>query len=213
MKSKVTVEPSIEPVTLTEVKEHLRITASNEDDLIDTYIEAARRMAEEITGRKFITQTIVGYVDTLGSGSVQGNWWTGTRTGTYFTHILNGKAFIELDWTPCSSITSVYTVDDDATETLYASSNYYLENYDNDMPARIRLVENAAIPTGLRHENAVKVTYVAGYGATAATVPMSIRNAIKMMTAELYNKRGDCDDCALNAGQMSTLSQYKIQKI
>jgi hypothetical protein len=213
LKSKVTVAPSIEPVTLAEVKEHLRITASNEDTLISTYIEAARQMAEDVTGRKFITQTLVGYVDTLGSGSVHGNWWSGTQTGTYFTHILNGKAFIELDWTPCSSITSIYTVDDDATETLYASTNYYLDNYDNDIQSRIRLTENAEIPTGLRHENAVKVTYVAGYGATAASVPMKLRHAIKMMAAELYNKRGDCDDCAMSAGQMPVLNQYKIQRL
>lgn len=213
MKSKVTSEPSIEPVTLAQVKEHLRITASNEDDLITEYIIAARQLAEDVTGRKFITQTLTGYLDNLGTGLVQGNWWSGTRTGTYFSHIMNNKAFMELDWTPCSSITSIYTIDDDATETLYASTNYYLENYDNDMHARVHLIENASYPTSMRSENAVKITYVAGYGATAASVPSKLRHAIKMMAAELYNKRGDCDDCAMSAGQMPILSQYKIQKI
>lgn len=210
MKSKVTVAPSIEPVTLAEVKTHLRITASNEDDLIDDYIEAARQMAEDITGRKFISQTLVGYVDDFGTGVVNGNWWSGTKVGTYFSHILNGKAFIELDWAPCSSITSIYTIAEDATETLYASTNYYLDNYDDDLYPRVNLTDNASFPTSMRSNNAIKVTYVAGYGATAASVPMKLRHAIKMMAAELYNKRGDCDDCAMSAGQMPALSQYRI---
>jgi len=216
IRSKVTVAPTSEPITLTELKAHLRITGTAEDTLLTDYIETARIMVEDITGRKLINQTLVGYTDSFSSdnnGQVKGEWWSGVRVGTYFTHILNGKTFIELDWTPISSITSVYTVDDDASETLYASTNYYLDNFDNDMKSRIYLTENAEIPTGLRCQNAIKITYVAGYGATAASVPMSLNHAVKLMAAEIYNKRGDCEDCALNAGVLPTLQQYKIMSL
>ena len=213
MKSKVTTAPTIEPVTLAEVKDHLRITATNEDGLINTYIEAAREIAEDITGRKFINQTLTGYVDNFGSGNVHGEWWTGQKTGTYFSHILQGKGFIELDYTPVSSITQIDTVDRDNAETTYSSDNYYLENYDNDTPARVHLNDNASIPSNIRDRNGIKVTYIAGYGSARSSVPMKLRHAIKMMAAELYNKRGDCDDCALEAGQMPVLLNYKIQRV
>lgn len=213
MKSKVTTAPSIEPVTLEEVKAHLRITATNEDGLLNTYIQAARELAEDITGRKFITQTLTGYVDDFGGGGIHGNWWTGQREGTYFSHILNGKGFIELDKTPASSITQIDTVDRDNAETVYASTNYYLENYDNDMPARVHLNDNASIPSNIRDRNGIKVTYVAGYGSTRTSVPMKLRHAIKMMAAELYNKRGDCDDCAMSSGQLPILTSYKIERV
>ena len=215
MKSKVTTAPTIEPITLEEVKEHLRLTSTNEDDLILDYIASARQMAEDITGRKFINQTLTGYVDSFGRGNVHGKWWTGTQTGTYFTHLLDGKAFVDFDWTPVSSITQVDTIDDDNVETVYDSSNYYLENYDDDMPARMHLNNNATLPTDFRAQNAVKVQYVAGYGATRSSVPQKLRHAIKMMTAVLYNKRGDCEDgesCACEAGQMNNLLMYKLER-
>jgi uncharacterized phiE125 gp8 family phage protein len=63
LKSKVTTQPAIEPVSLQEVKDSLRITSSSEDSLITQYIVDARVYAENYTGRKFITQTLVGYAD------------------------------------------------------------------------------------------------------------------------------------------------------
>lgn len=213
MKSKVTIQPTIEPVTLEEVKEHLRIDSNEEDPLINSYIEAARIIAEDSTGRKFISQTLVGYTDTLGGSIVHGEWWNGTREGTYFTHIANRKAVLELDWAPCISITQIDTIDGDNTENTYAATNYYLENYDDDMFPSVHLNENADIPTDLRDRNAVKVTYVAGYGTTRNSVPMSLRHSIKMMAATLYNKRGDCSDCAHEAGQVSLLNKYSIKTV
>lgn len=49
--------PQTEPVTLSEVKAHLRIDGSEEDELLSALITTAREMAEEYTRRAFITQT------------------------------------------------------------------------------------------------------------------------------------------------------------
>ena len=51
--------PAIEPITLTEVKEHLRIDASNtsEDDFIDTLIEASTIYYQGKSWRQLITAT------------------------------------------------------------------------------------------------------------------------------------------------------------
>ena len=41
------------PVSLTEIKKHLRIDHSDEDTLLSSYITAAREQAEHLTGRAF----------------------------------------------------------------------------------------------------------------------------------------------------------------
>lgn len=51
------VNPEVEPLTVEEVKEHLRIDGNEEDALLNGMITAARQLAEEETGRAFITQT------------------------------------------------------------------------------------------------------------------------------------------------------------
>lgn len=50
-------EPQVEPVTVAAVKEQLRIDGDEEDTLLETMITTARQLAEEETGRAFITQT------------------------------------------------------------------------------------------------------------------------------------------------------------
>src|SRR5262245_56901775 len=51
-----TVEPEVEPVTLGEVKEHLRITHTSEDELLSGIIRAARDEVERATGTALISQ-------------------------------------------------------------------------------------------------------------------------------------------------------------
>lgn len=53
--------PSEEPVSLEEVKKHLNVDYIHDDNLIMSYIVAAREYAEEYTRRSFVTQTWKAY--------------------------------------------------------------------------------------------------------------------------------------------------------
>lgn len=53
----VVVAPTVEPVTLLDVKEHLRVTHDDQDILIDSYISAAREAIELHTGRALAAGT------------------------------------------------------------------------------------------------------------------------------------------------------------
>jgi len=55
--SRCVVPPTTEPLSLDEVKEHLRIESSAEDALLQVYIEAVREICEHNTSRVLITQT------------------------------------------------------------------------------------------------------------------------------------------------------------
>lgn len=213
MKSKVTTEPAVEPVTLAEVKASLNITGSNNDTLLTQLIIDAREYAEDYTGRKFITQTLTSYSDGL-EGGLSEEWQPGYRVG-YEVNSYSVNQKIKFDWVPAQSITSVITVDTDNAETTYASTNYYLDNYDNDLFPFVNVNDNSTlINTSLRSRNSIKVTWVAGYGDAGSDVPASIRRGIIMMASHLYTNRGDCgDECVNKSGANAYISKYRMLSV
>jgi hypothetical protein len=209
VKSKVSSQPAIEPVTLTELKEALRITSSSEDTLLTQLIVDARTYAEDYTGRKFITQTLVSYADNLFGQDVA--WFSGYRVGSELS-LYSGNRRAQFDWTPAQSITSIVTIDIDNAETAYASSNYYLDNFDNNLYPYVNINDSSSIiGTSLRSRDAIKVTWVAGYGDNATDVPASIRRGIIMSASHLYTNRGDCDGaCIEQSGANQFLDKYRL---
>ena len=211
MRSKVTAKPSIEPVTLQEVKDFARVTNSAEDSLINQFIQDARLYCERVTGRKFITQTIEQYDDGLTTINSD-EWWTGNRLGSI--NDLYGERCITMEFLPVQSITQVDTIDQSNAETLYASTNYYLDNYDDDMRSKMVLNTGASFSIDLRPRNNIKLTYVAGYGDNPTDVPSDIRRAIISLSAQMYFNRGDCSgDCAEKCGAMKLLYPYMVDNI
>lgn len=81
-----------------------------------------------------------------------------------------------------------------------------------------------SLPSKLRFESipvisdsdypALKVTYVAGYGAIG-DVPMSIKTAVLMASDFLYNNRGSCsaDQALQKSGAKTILTPYKTRAI
>ena len=159
--SKVSVEPVVEPITLTEAKAHLRVDHADEDDLIDILRKGAREVAESHLNRSLITQSRVIKMD--------------------------GFPVWELSLThgPIQSLTSIYYDDDADVNTLLASSTYWTD-FDSNI-ARVR--NKTSWPSTYDKPNSVQITYVAGYGASGANVPSPIRQACLMILGHLYENR------------------------
>ena len=204
LKSKVTTAPTAEPITLTELKASLRITSAAEDTLLTQYITDAREMVERFTGRKLINQTLTAYATP----------WVkdcGQDRLVYDFHQHLDASHIEFDWGPVSSVTSVATIDVSNVETAYASTNYYLDNFDQNLMPRIVFNSGSSIPTSLRARDAWKIVFVAGYGAAGASVPADIRRACIMLAGYLWANRGACDgDCMQNCGASRILQHYRL---
>jgi uncharacterized phiE125 gp8 family phage protein len=174
-----TVEPATEPVTLTEAKAHLGVTITDDDARITALIVAARMQAEQITRRAFITQTWQVKMDRFPTGRE-----------------------IVLPVGPVQSVTSVQYVDDaGATQgftdfTLDAGGQRVLLDYGETWPAS-RTVENA-----------VTITYVAGYGAATA-VPEGIKAAIRLLTELQFDRPDPSYSSALEKAAESLLGYFR----
>lgn len=175
----VDTAPASEPVTTDEAKTHLRVEHAHEDAYIDTLIEAARVYCETVTRRHFINTTLIQYHDEF-------------------------PDTIELRHVPVSSITSVEYYDtDDALQTFAASK------YNTDIvsePGRIWLDEGEAWPSTYAKPNTIVITFVAGYGSAASSVPAGIKHAIKVMVHHWYWNRAP-------VGQMSMPIQMTVDAL
>jgi len=166
--------PATEPVTLAEAKTHLRIDHTAEDDYIEDFlIPAARRYAETLTQRAFITQT-----------------WVLRLNGF-------GVDPIFLPRPPLVSITSItYTdISGDSQTWAASSTGYVLEKPVGEfaMNASVRPAYSYSYPTTRNDVDSVVLTYVAGYGA-ASVVPMGIKQGVLMLVDDLYSHRGSRTD-------------------
>lgn len=162
---KVTTPPAIEPVTLAETKLFGKIDyGTDEDSLVEGFIQSAREAAEEYLGRAFIQQTIRILMD----------WWPGTA--------------VKLPRPPLISIDKVATLDEDDAETEYDSDNYYVVT--EAIPGKLVLKQGVSAPYNSgRTYGGYLIELKAGYGDVATDVPRPIREGIMLWTAVVYATR------------------------
>ena len=166
IRSALITPPAGYPVSLAEAKTHLAIPLSetDHDDLISGLIGAATEVCENITNRKFITQTVEVYYDSF----------PGTR-------------YLELPFGKLQSVTSLSYVDENGGSQTFSSTKYQADGA--GILGVIQLNEYEEWPD-IADEvlRAVTVRYVCGFGA-AADVPKSIKQAILCYVGTLYENR------------------------
>jgi uncharacterized phiE125 gp8 family phage protein len=181
-----TVAPLTEPVTVSEAKEYLRITGTDDDPLIASLIQAARVKAELFTERAFISQT-----------------WQYTRDGTF------RRSIFTLPYPPLQTITTLNHYAADDAETTMDASNYSVDAI--SAPGRVYLNDTFSWPSDLRKFNSIIVTYVAGYGLLQSDVPEPIRLAIKLMTCEWFENRGEAQ--SISDQSQKLLWPYRVLSV
>lgn len=153
--------PTVEPLELAEVKEHLRVVAADEDSLLESLIIAARERVELFTERALLQQTWAVYLDAFPAGEIR------------------------LAMPPLIAVATVEYYDSDGVEQTLDAAEYYEDN--KSKPAR--LVPVTSWPATQCRPNAVTITYTAGYGTAATSVPQVIKQAMLLMIGEMYENR------------------------
>ena len=167
-----TGEPAIEPISLEQLKDRIRIGSTCDFDAeLSAVLTTARKQVEADTYRRLINQTVAGYLDGF----------------------LNVRE-IELRLAPVQSITSITYIDQDSASQTLATTVYGTDL--TSTPARIILKTSQNwLDTEPNTPNAVTVTFVAGYGTTAASVPAQAKLAIVEYAKILW---GGCDGSEAN---------------
>lgn len=169
---RVTTPPTVEPVTTDEVKTHTRISGTDQDLQIAKWIKSGRELAESYQRRAYIEQVIEVSFDNF---PLVPFYLPRSRVTTVQTIKYYDTANVEH---------IVYS----STAPVGTESDYLIDT--DSEPARITLAYGAGFPaTVLRDINSFKVIYKAGYGATAASVPENVKDAIMLYCDWRYENR------------------------
>lgn len=157
--------PDVEPFLAAEAKTFANITESAHDTLITELIKAARRAAEARTNRAFITQTWELYLDDFPCSDE-----------------------IEIPLPPLQEVSSVqYIAPGGSSYSTLATTEYEVDT--KAQPGRIRLADGKAWPSTKEALNAVKITFIAGYGDAGSNVPSELMIGMKLLVAHYYDNR------------------------
>ncbi len=155
---------------------------SAEDDTINDLIKTARRHAEKMTDRAFITQT-----------------WN------FFWDFFPPEDFIVVPKGQLQDVTSLIYRDIDNDQNIVSNATYIVDT-DSD-PGRIVLAHGQSWPTvTLGPSNPVEVVAVCGYGDAAGDVPEELRTWIKQCVAWMFLHR----ESEIEEFPVGVLTQFKI---
>lgn len=147
---RVTSEAFAEPVSLQEMRDHLRIDGTDQDSLVAGWIAAARQYAEDIVNRQIVTAAMRMTLDEFPCGMVA----IDHRDYAAAAKILVPRAPLQ----SVASITYVDTAGD--TQTLDAA-DYRVDT--ESEPARITPAYGLTWPATRCQTGAVTVNFVAGH--------------------------------------------------
>ena len=188
-------EPAIEPVSVDEAKNHLRIDSdiSQDDMLLGLMIGAARRYAEAYCNRSFITQQWRLVLDGFPGPALMG-----VPAGV--TYSLPGHAIL-LERGTVQSVDSITYTDMAGAEQTMPTTDWVADL--SGPVARITPKFGKIWPIPLPQIGAVKVNYTAGYGTADTDVPAGIRHWILIRIGSLYENREEV--ALMNRGKIEAL--------
>lgn len=138
---KIITPPTAQPLSLDQVKAHLRVTDDNEDLFLDELINAACNFCEAETGRALMPQE-----------------WS-------LTESVNCR--LVLRKLPVTSIISIKHIDEQGNEQIIDPARYRLINHSDSAPAWVAFLDAAALPSS----GYANVFFRCGYADADAVPP------------------------------------------
>lgn len=162
--------PATLPVSVEEVKAHLRVEHDDDDTLIASLIAVAVSFVDAggVLGRAMVTQ----------SWAQTGQYWSGR---------------VPVTLSPVKALTAVKYYDTDNALQTATLSDFRLIGGMNDS-----YVEPVGSwPNAFDRPDALQIELTVGYGDAASDVPATVRHAILMLIGHWYENREDVTDMKL----------------
>ena len=156
--------PAALPISVAEAKAQMRVEGNDDDTIIERLVNAAVAFVDVqgVLGRAMITQT-------------WGEW------------LAPNPSTVMLSLGPVQSVSAIkyYDVDGVLQTATLADFNVF------GTPNRITITPKTgkAWPITQNRDDAIKIEYVIGYGASSTSVPQTVRHALLMLVAHWYENR------------------------
>lgn len=179
------------PVSLTEVKAHLRLDHAHEDEYLCFLIQASTGFIEQYLGRSLLAQ------------SWRLTWQIEETQTTQLSLNQKDICFVSLPYPPLRRIISVYRL---------------LSTGEKKSLKRHRLEVNHQIPKLVFAQSleTIEIEFETGYGDYPKDIPSVIRQAILMNVADFYENRGPrSDPQSLSAHSLmyDILETYRVTRL
>lgn len=158
----LTTPPAVEPLTLAEVKAHLRLDGADEDALLASLIRTAREHLERETGLCLISQAWRLYLD---------RW--------------PKDVIVRILKFPVQSIEAVTVYEADGTAVDLPLQDHLLDG--EGRPARLWLRKP---PEPGQAVNGIEIDFSAGYGEAGTDVPDTLKRAMSIPIGHMFAFRG-----------------------
>ena len=171
-------------ITASEFKTHARVYHTQDDTYIATLILVATQCIEHETRRAMIH-----------------------RVFNLQMSAFPADGEIILPRSPMSSVQNISYTDKDGNLQVVPAGNYH--TYSVNGVGRVVLKSTAAWPVTLNTGGMdVDVEFVAGYGATSASVPVSLKQAVLLWATHWYDNR-----TSVNVGNLVTELPMTVQRL
>lgn len=159
--------PATEPFVAQDLRKALRLEAdeNDQDDLITSYIAAARRRTEAYLRCRLITQTVRLTLDSFPIGCYG----------------------IPLHIGPIQSVDKVLYLDSSGAEVTLPPERYSLSV--SQQPNRLFPAYGTTWPTTLLYPDAARIDLVVGYGDAPGDIPADIMQAMRLDVAYMFQSR------------------------
>jgi len=157
-------QPTVEPVTVDDLKAHLRVDGDDEATLVASLISAARVHLEQRLGLGFLTQSWTQIMDA----------WPSTGC-------------IRLALNPLQNVDVVRVIADDEAVEVVAATAYVFDR--SQSSARLAPRLGQCWPKPGRVLGGIEIDYTVGFGANPGDVPEPLRQAIRLLASHWFERR------------------------
>lgn len=157
--------PTMEPITLAEAKEQIRVDIETDDARIRSLIQLAREVVQDMSLHALITQT-----------------WN------YTLHTWPAADRFALPLPPLQSVVSIAYKDEDGNNSTFSATSYIVDT--DRIPGQVVLAYGESWPGGTLYPvNAITVQFTCGFGDEGNDVAQRLRQAMLLLIGHWYENR------------------------